>query len=63
MAARSDPAPVGRVLMAALATDEAGDVAEVVSALETLARRLTPDALARIRSTLSVGRQPEEEIP
>ena len=63
-AARSDPAPVGRVLRAALATDDAADLAEVVSALETLARRLTPEALARIRSTLSVGRQPdEEEIP
>lgn len=61
---RSDPAPVGRVLMAVLATDDAGALAEVISALETLARRLTPEALARIRSTLSAGPQPgEEEIP
>ena len=54
-AAHSDPAPVGRLLMAALGTDGA---AEVVWALETLARRLTPEAIARIRSTLSLAVTP-----
>ena len=63
-AAPSNPARVERVLRAALATDDAADLAEVVSALETLAQRLTPEALARIRSTLLVGPQPDEvEIP
>ena len=54
-AAQPDAAAVRRVLMAALGTDDAGDVAEVVSAVETLARRLTPEAIARIRSTLSLA--------
>lgn len=62
-AADPDPAPVGRVLMAALGTQDAGKVAEIVSALEMLARRLTPEAIARIRSTLSLEPQREEEVP
>jgi len=61
--AHSDPTPVHRVLMAALATDDPGDVAEVVSVLETLVRRLTPEALTRIRSTLPLEARREEETP
>ncbi|MCO5987583.1 MarR family transcriptional regulator [Actinoallomurus spadix] len=37
-------------LAAALGTDEPEEVAEVTALLETLARRLTPETLARLRS-------------
>jgi len=61
--AHLDPAPVHRVLMAALGTEAPREVAGVASALEMLARRLTPEALTRIRSTLSLETRRQEETP
>ncbi|GAA4613837.1 hypothetical protein GCM10023195_60150 [Actinoallomurus liliacearum] len=42
--------PIDGALAAALGTDEPGEVAEVADLLERLARRLTPETLARLRA-------------
>jgi DNA-binding MarR family transcriptional regulator len=42
--------PIDGALAAALGTDDEGEVAEVTALLETLARRLTPETLARLRT-------------
>ncbi|WP_211288686.1 MarR family transcriptional regulator [Actinophytocola xinjiangensis] len=44
-------APIDGALAAALGTDDPRRIAEVVAALDTLARHLTPQALARLRTT------------
>jgi DNA-binding MarR family transcriptional regulator len=44
-------APIEDALAAALGTDDPQRITEVVAALDTLARHLTPQALARLRST------------
>jgi len=49
------------VLVAALGTEDRAEVAGVATALETLARRLTPESLTRIRSALSLETEAEEE--
>ena len=59
--AHPDPGPVHRVLVAALGTEDRAEVAGVATALETLARRLTPESLTRIRSALSLETEAEEE--
>ena len=58
-AAPAAATPIDRALVAALGTDDPKEIADVVAALETLAQRLTPKALARIRSDLA--KQPQEE--
>ncbi|WP_433183653.1 MarR family transcriptional regulator [Actinoallomurus sp. CA-150999] len=45
--------PIDGALATALGTDDAGDVAEITALLETLARRLTPETLARLRTESS----------
>ena len=42
--------PIDGALAAALGTDDPEEIAEVVAALETLARRLSPETLARMRA-------------
>jgi DNA-binding MarR family transcriptional regulator len=49
--------PVERALAAALGTDDPREIAAVVAGLEDLARRLTPQALARIRAALAAQQQ------
>ncbi|WP_211349401.1 MarR family winged helix-turn-helix transcriptional regulator [Micromonospora pisi] len=44
-------APIEGALAAALGTDDPQRIAEVAAALDTLARHLTPQALARLRTT------------
>jgi len=44
------PVPIDGAVGVALRTDDPAEVAEVVLALETLARRLSPDALERLRA-------------
>jgi Winged helix DNA-binding domain len=61
--ASPDPAPVQRVLATAVAAAGAHEVAEVVSALEGLASRLSPEALGRVRSDPAAHTQPQEERP
>jgi DNA-binding MarR family transcriptional regulator len=46
-------APVDATLAAALGTDDPRQIAEIVAALETLARHLTPQALTRLRAMSS----------
>jgi DNA-binding MarR family transcriptional regulator len=46
------PSPVDRAIAAALADVDPAATEEVITALELLARRLTPQALARLRSPL-----------
>ncbi|MEV0403712.1 helix-turn-helix domain-containing protein [Actinoallomurus sp. NPDC050550] len=45
--------PIDGALATALGTADAGEVAEVTTLLETLARRLTPETLARLRTESS----------
>jgi DNA-binding MarR family transcriptional regulator len=49
--------PVDDTLAQTLGSDDPGQVAEVVAALELLARRLTPRALARIRSNQALAQE------
>ncbi|MFD0783970.1 MarR family winged helix-turn-helix transcriptional regulator [Micromonospora azadirachtae] len=44
-------APIDGVLAAALGTDDPQHIADIRAALDTLARHLTPQALARLRTT------------
>ena len=53
------PSPVDRALAVALGTDDPKEVAAVVAILEGLAARLTPRALARIRTDLAIHRKDE----
>ncbi|MEJ3748141.1 helix-turn-helix domain-containing protein [Actinomycetes bacterium KLBMP 9797] len=48
--ARVRSTPIDAALATALGTDDPRLIAEVVSALDTLARHLTPQALARLRT-------------
>jgi DNA-binding MarR family transcriptional regulator len=51
-AAKRAPTPVDQVLIAAMGSDEPAQLGAVVEALDLLARRLTPKALARIRAEM-----------
>lgn len=48
-------APVDEALARALGTDDPAELAEVLAALEVLARRLTPASLRRLRAEAADG--------
>jgi DNA-binding MarR family transcriptional regulator len=52
-AANVTSAPIEPLLAAALVDEDQSDVAEVAAALELLARRLAPEALAHLRSEVA----------